>query len=142
MGGQPGAFGANRVLDHLHHQLLAFAHQIGNSQGSVIGGGDVGRTFVQQIFRANVRDMQERRPLQANVHKCGFHAGQYPADLTLVNIADQAAFAGPFNENFLEDAVLHHRDPGFTRSDIDQNFVAGAAFGACAHTVGFRSESG
>jgi hypothetical protein len=79
--------------------------------------------------------MQKCGPLQADVYKRRFHAGQHSAGPAFVDVANQTALTGALNQNFLQDAILDHGDPGFAGRDVNQDFVARAAFGTCGHTV-------
>ena len=145
MGGQPRALGADGILDHLHHPFLPFAHQVGDGQRPLAGGrrrAGFSRAFLGQAFGADIGHVQERGPFQADVHECRFHAGQYPADPALVDVADQTAPASALDQDFLENAEFDHGDPGFAGGNVNQDFVAGAAFGACGHTVLSRSGRG
>jgi hypothetical protein len=57
----------------------------------------------------DVRGVQERRALHADLDEGRLHAGQHPRHPALVDIADQAAPAGAFEKHFLQHAVLDHR---------------------------------
>ena len=135
MRGQARPFGADGVLDHLHHQVLTFVDQVGHGEAEPFAVAIGGRAVVLQDLGANVGDVQEGGPFQADIHEGCFHARQHPTDPALVDIADQAALADSLDQNFLQHAILDHGDPGFAGGDVDQNFVASAAFGTCGHTV-------
>ena len=128
------ALGADRVLDHLNHHFLALTHQVGNGERRAVAAG---RRLAREghRFGTNIGNMQKRGALQADVHERRFHAGQYPGDPALVDVAHQAPLARPFDQNLLQNAVFDHGDPGFAGRDVDQDFVTGAAFGACRHGI-------
>ncbi len=132
VSGEPRPLGADGVFDHLHHDLLVLSHQVGNGRGPLTGLGD---TVLPQDFEPDIRHMQESGSIQADIHEGGFHTGQDARDTTFINIAHQAALTGPLNQNFLQNAVFDHSHPRLARRGIDQNFVAGAAFGARAHAI-------
>ncbi len=66
--------------------------------------------------------MDERGPLQADVDERRLHAGQYPDDLALVDIADDAPALCALDVDFLQDTVFDHRHPRFHGGDVHQNF--------------------
>ena len=95
--GQPRPFGADGVLDDLHHPLLTFAHQFGDGRRPfAVGTVDAVRGFGEG-FGPDVRHVQKGGPVQSDIHERRFHAGQDPRDATLVDVADQAAPAGPLD---------------------------------------------
>ena len=98
MGGQPSALGADGILDDLDHKFLTLAHQIGDGQRPLAISQ---KTIFRLGFGANVGYMQERSPFQSDIHERRFHAWQHSTDSALVNIADQAALAGPLDQDFL-----------------------------------------
>ena len=72
--------------------------------------------------------MDKRRPFQADIHECCFHARQHPHHLTFIDIANDAFAAGPLDIGFLQHAVFNQCHPGFHRGYVDQNFFAHAWF--------------
>ena len=70
--------------------------------------------------------MNESRPFQADVHERGFHAGQHPNDLALVDVADNPLATGALDIGFLQHAVFNEGDPGFHRSHVDQDLFTHA----------------
>ena len=120
MGGETCALGAERVLDHLHQQLLALVQQAGN--GFRLAGVAVGQFLA--LDHGHVGGMQERRAIHADIDEGGFHPGQHPADAPLVDVADDAALARAFDPQLLEHPVLHHGTAHFLWRHVDQNFSA------------------
>ena len=59
--------------------------------------------------------VQERCFIQANINKCRLHARQHTRYFTQVNIAHKATLKRPFNQQFLQRAMLHHGHTGFLR---------------------------
>ena len=68
-------------------------------------GGDVRGTH-------DVRGVQERRALQADVDERRLHARHHPLHAALVDVADVAAARGAFDVHFLQHAVLDQRPRG------------------------------
>ncbi len=66
--------------------------------------------------------MQEGGPVQADVHERGLHAWQHSGHSPLVEIAHEAAPAGAFDVDLLEDVAFHDRCAGFAGSYVDENF--------------------
>ena len=110
LGGQPRTLAADRLLDDLHHQGLAFEQHLLDRFGCL----DVVAVFPY------IRHMQKSRAFQADVYESGLHAGQHAFDLAEINVADDAATAAALDVQVLHHAELHHRDAGFLRGDIDQ----------------------
>src|SRR5690606_15745657 len=86
--GQPRALGAQRILDHLDQQRLAFEQQLLDRQ----------RVSVARTARLpQVGHVQEGRTLEADVDEGRLHAGQYTGDAAQADVADQPPSAGPFD---------------------------------------------
>ncbi len=120
---QARAFAADRVLDHLHDDLLALVHQFGDRRrrrGTVFTG------LAEQCWDGanDVGRMQECRALQADLDERRLHSRHDPADPALVDVADVTSPQRAFDMHFLQHAVLDDRDAGLARRDIDQNFFA------------------
>ena len=112
--GQPRPLRAQRVFDDLHHQILALVE----SQLDLLVAG------AAEVAGVEVRHMQKRRALQADVHERRLHARQHPRHAALVNVADQPALAHPLDQNLLQHPVLDDGDAGLRRRHIDQDLVA------------------
>ena len=114
LGGQPRTLAADRFLDDLHHQGLAFKQHLLDRFGCL----DVVAVFPY------IRHMQKGRALQADIYERGLHPGQHAFDLAEVNVADDAATAAALDVQILHHAELHHRNAGFLRGDVDQYLFA------------------
>ena len=127
LGRQPGAFGADRILDHLHQQRLAFVQDAFDRLAVVA-------VAVLPVL-PDVGDMQERRAFEADLDERGLHAWQNPCNAAEVDVADEAPRAGALHVQFLHDGLLEHRDASLLRRDIDEDFVAHRQWrqGARAH---------
>ena len=115
-GGQPGALGANGVLDHLYDQFLPVAQD--PLDLVVLGLFAFGGT--------QIGDVQEGGAFKTDVDESRLHAGQDAANLALVDIADQPPAPGALDQHFLQYAVLDDRHPGLRGRDVDQDFVTHA----------------
>ena len=119
MGGKPRPFRAQGVLEHLDQDFLTLVNQVADVGGPGRGG------FALGVGGADdVRGVQKGGAGQADVDKGGLHAGQYPRDPALVEIAHQAPAVGALDHYFLERAVFQQGHPGFTGRDVDQYFLA------------------
>ena len=116
--GQTGTLAAQRILEHLDENALAFVQQAGNQRQRAIG---------RLIQAHHVGGVQEARAFQTNIHEGGLHAGQHALHLAHVEIADQAVAQGALDVGLLHDAALHQRDAGFLRRNIDQDLGTHAA---------------
>jgi hypothetical protein len=113
---QPRALGADRVLDHLHHQRLALEHlPFDRHRGRAVDAAAVGRM--------QVGHMQERGPFEADIDECALHAGQHPRHLAEVDVADQAALERTLDVQLLHRAVLDDGHARLLRCPVDQDVV-------------------
>jgi hypothetical protein len=118
--GQARALGADRILDHLHHDLPGHRAPVPRSAASATGGC---RLLAFARFRRRARrcrGMQEGGALQADVHERGLHARHHPQHAALVDVADVAAPRSAFDVHLLQHAVLDHGHAGLARGDIDE----------------------
>ena len=112
---QPRALGADRILDHLHEQRLAFVQDL-------LDRPVLAAVAVLPVL-PDVGDVQERRALEADLDERALHAGQHARDAAEVDVADEAARARALDVQLLHDALLEHRDARFLRRDVDEDFV-------------------
>ncbi len=112
LSGKPRALGADRILDDLHQQLLAVVQDAFDRLGLVL----------VLAVAPDVGDVQERRAVQPDLDEGRLHSRQHPAYFAEVDVADQAAAADALDVQFLDHALLHHRNPRFLRRDVDQDF--------------------
>ncbi|CAI2018248.1 Uncharacterised protein [Serratia ficaria] len=117
VGGQARALGAERILHHLHHQVLPLAHQFGDVAHVEVLLLIAGHAFG---MRHDVGGMQEGGLVQADIDERRLHARQDAADAPLVYIADDAAFGFAFDMDLLQDAAVDIGNPRFRRCDINQ----------------------
>ena len=122
LGGQACALGANRVLDDLHHQGLAFKHLFFNGHGRH-RGACLGVGMPRIDAGHQVRHMQEGGALQADVNERRLHARQHARHAAQVDIAHQAALERSLDVQLLNCTVLHHGHTGFLGRPIDQNVL-------------------
>ena len=61
---------------------------------------------------ADIRDVDVRRLLQADVEEGGLHAGEYAFDPALVDVAGNAALALAFDVKLGKEPTFHQRDAG------------------------------
>jgi hypothetical protein len=73
--------------------------------------------------RGEVRDVQEARLLEPDIHECRLHPGQHARDLALVKIADEPLALLAFEMELGKNAVFEHRHPHFERRCIDYDFA-------------------
>ena len=124
LGRQARALGADRVLDHLHQQRLAFGEDFFDRLLRRLS-----RLAVAVAARAllpDVGDVEEGRALQADLDERRLHAREHARHLAHVDIAHQPAARRALDVQFLRDAALHHGDPRFLRRDVDQDFFVHA----------------
>ncbi len=137
MRGQARTLAADRILDHLHDDALAFVHQLGNRRVRrrtvAIGRHDgIGIAVLGSERRRrahDIRGVQKGRPAQAYLHECRLHARHHALHAAAINVANVAALAGALDVHLLQHAVLDHAHAGFARGDIDQDFLAHAGAG-------------
>ncbi len=110
-GGQARALAAERVLEDLHQDFLAFVQQaLHRRQRRRVGLGV-----------EHVGDVQESGALQADIDERRLHAGQHALDHALVNIADQAMPGGALHIDLLRRAAFDQGHARFLGADVDQD---------------------
>jgi hypothetical protein len=122
LGRQARALGADRVLDHLHHQRLAFEHLLFDRHLGQAVAHEPGRLALG-LAVPDVGHVQERGALQADVDEGRLHAGQHARHLAQVHVADQSALERAFDVQLLHRAVLDDRHPRFLRRPVDQDVL-------------------
>ena len=126
--GQARALAADRILDHLDHDLLPVAQQLDDGRG-----GDRLRRGVlclAGIHRRRPHDVvgvQERGPLQPQFDEGRLHPGHNPLHAPLVDVADHPAPPAALDVQLLQHAVLDHRHAGLARGDVDQDLLGHGA---------------
>ena len=74
--------------------------------------------------------MQKRVFLEADVHERGLESVFEVAHLALEDAADEAFLGRALDVEFLQLAVLGHRDAGFERLGVDDDFLVDFLFRA------------
>jgi hypothetical protein len=119
VGREPRAFGSERIFHHLHEDLVA----LGNQCADVLAAGRLD-THARVARVEDVRGMQERRALHADVDERRLHPRQDARDPSFVDVADEPAAIGALDEHFLQHAALDHGGARLVRARVDQNFSA------------------
>ncbi len=111
-----GALGADRVLDHLHEQRLPLVQDL-------LDRTRVAAAVPVLPMLPDVGDVQERRPLEADLDERALHPGEHSRDTAETDVADETPRARALDVEFLHDALLEHRDAGFLRGYVDKDFM-------------------
>ena len=130
--GKPRALFADGVLHHLHDDLFALAHAIGDFRGTlvIVEAGQIREA-------AGFARAQKSGAIQADIDECGLHAGQNALHAPENDVADEAMAAAAalflqravieadraFEEKLLELSFLDNSDTNFPRPAIDQDFL-------------------
>ena len=124
VSGQTGTLGADRFLDHLNHDFLAFLQNFVNRDF-------LGRTalvIVVAIFATEkfvsvhgVFLMQKACLFKANINERSLECRKHLLDHALVNIAQNSIRRNAFDDKFNEFAVFHDGDALFVRRFANQN---------------------
>ena len=122
MGRQAGTLSSDRILDDLHRQRLSLSHCSSDFRQLTAG---------IRFQRGDIRGVDKSRFFQTDIDESGLHAGQYPHDLSLVDIADNTAAAAALYMHFLQATVLDHRYPDFLGRHIDQQLFTHCIFPFC-----------
>ena len=91
VGAQPHALAVQRILRHLHQQLLLFVQHLADVQGGA---------FRARAASRHVALVQEARPRQADVHERRLNARHYAAHPAPIEIADQTGGVGALHMQF------------------------------------------
>jgi hypothetical protein len=103
------------ILDDLHEDRLALVQDALDRA--------LGAAVAVLAVLPDVGDVQERRALEADLDEGALHAGQHARDAPEVDVADQTPRAGALDVQLLHDALLEHRDAGFLRGYVDEDFM-------------------
>ena len=114
---QPRTLGTDRILDHLHHDVLTLGQQTLDRFGF--------DAFL--ALPPEIGNVQKRRPRPADINERRLHARQHAHHAPHINVADPAARRGALDLHLLHNALLYDSDPRFLRRDVDQNFFAHGA---------------
>ena len=114
---QARTLAADRILDDLHQQRLAFVNQALDRQ----------RLFRRDLAKLpDIGHMQKRRALKPDVDKRRLHSGQHAHDFSQVDVADDATRRAALDVQLLDDAGEQNGNSRFLRGDVDQNVFHGA----------------
>jgi hypothetical protein len=72
----------------------------------------------------NVRGVQERGALEAELHECRLHAGQHTRHFALVDVADEPDAARALDLHLLQHAAVDERGAHLARRRVDEDFAA------------------
>ena len=122
---QPRAFGAHRILEHLHHQRLPFeklsfdglSRRQNRSSGQRTGHRRSCVVFCMAAVdsRNQIGHVQEGRTIKPDVDECRLHARQHAHHFAEINVADQATLQRAFYLQFLHGTMFHHSHARFLR---------------------------
>ena len=115
------ALGADRILEHLHQQLVAFADQTLYVRLTPVADDLAVYGFLVYRIPVDVARVQKRRALQTDLEERGLHPGQHPRYLGFVDVADQTSASRPLDKNLLQHAVLHQSSSYLPRRNVDQD---------------------
>ncbi len=132
--GQPRALGAERLLDDLDQDLLAFLQQVLDLRllrarpRDVPAGGLVvvvaGLELLELLERVDdLGDVEKAVALEADVDEGGLHAGQDFRDPALVDVADDAALPLAFDEDFGDEIVFENGHHGLVAIRGDDHLL-------------------
>jgi hypothetical protein len=107
---QARALGPDRVLHHLDEDRFAL-------------GQDLLDRLARLAVVPDVRHVQEGGARQPDLEERRLHAGQHARHAAHVDVADQAAARAALDEELLHHPGAGHRDPGFLRRDVDEDFL-------------------
>lgn len=139
--GKPRTLGADRILDHLHHQRLAFEHDLLDGRMRRIR-----MRFASNTRMPDIRYVQERCALEPDIDKRRLHARQHAHDLAEIHISYPSARQRALDVKLLHRALLNEGNAGFLRCDVDQDFFVHGRFRSRraprAGVLLFRKEAG
>ena len=113
--GQPRALGADRVLEHLHDDVLALAENALDRPHFLAAAVP---------FFPDVGDVEEGGAFEADIDEGRLHARQDAGDAAEIDVADDAAAVGALDVQFLHHALLHQGDPRLLRGKVDQELIS------------------
>jgi hypothetical protein len=135
VGGDPGPLGADRVLRHLHHDLLALGEQgvdlrLGAATVATVSPAAARPRLLLGVQLGErvglieiVAHVQEGGLLQTDVHEGRLHARQHPVHPPQGDRARDAAVGLAFDVELREVSLLENRHAGLTRIGVDENLV-------------------
>ena len=121
--GQARALAADRVLDDLHHECLAFEDLLFNRHQRLGLAANRHGRLAGFVALPDVGHVQKCGAFKPDVDECGLHARKHPRDFAKVDIANQPALQRALDMQFLHRAVLHDGYARFLRGPIDENVL-------------------
>ena len=127
--GHPRALSADRSLDDLDHELLAFLQELLDGFRRVtLGLRDLDGLVLQlqeRLVRADpageLGDVNERRLVLPDVDEGGLQAGQDLDDFALIDVADVVPVLDPIDVEVRQDLSVEDYHAGFLPRDIDDD---------------------
>ena len=132
LGAQAGALGADRVLEHLHHDGLALEDLLFDGQRRLMATAIL--AMAAGDAAEQVAHMQKAGALEPDVDESRLHTGQHSGHLAQINVADQAPLQRPLDMQFLHGALLDHGHAGLLRSPVDQYVLRHGWIGELGNT--------
>jgi hypothetical protein len=131
VGGDACALGADRVLRHLHHDLLALPQQgLDLGRLAAVAPAAAGARLLLGVqlrqaggFAQVVTGIQKGGLLQTDVDERRLHARQHARDAAERDHAGHAAIASSFDVELGETSLLDHRHTGLAGAGVDQDLV-------------------
>jgi hypothetical protein len=122
---EPRALRLQRVLDDLHHDLLAGLEQVGDLRPALPAAAAPRRLDARQH---DLVDVQEAVLVEADVDEGGLQPGQDVVDLALVDVADDGAAAAALEVQLGHAGLLaphrfQQRDTGLSAVDADEHLL-------------------
>src|SRR5690606_25764030 len=114
--GQACALCAERILDDLDEQRLAFEQEFFDRYGD----GRLAQAAGLAVF-AQVGDVDECGALEADIDECALHAGQYADHFPQIQIPHVATLDAALDMQFLNRAVGGDGNAGFEWCDVDED---------------------
>ena len=132
-----GALGAERLLRDLNDDLLAFVQQTLNgalrqvdpriAQGRRAGRGGVAGGMRARRRIRHVGHVEERCPLEPDVHEGRLHARQDPDHAALVDVADEALVLAALDVDLGHLPVLEEGDAHLVGRTVDNERIGHGA---------------
>jgi hypothetical protein len=114
LGREPRALRLHRVLDRLHHDLLAAGDQVGDL---------LAVPLALELGHDDLVDVQEAVLLEADLDERGLHARQHVVDGAEVDVPGDRAALGPLEIDLGDAVVLEDRDALLADVDGDQQLA-------------------
>ena len=117
LGREPRALRLHRILDRLHHDLLAAGDQVGDLLAVV--------PLALELGHDDLVDVEEAVLLEADLDERGLHAREDVVDRPEVDVAGDRAALRPLEVDLGDAVVLEDRDALLADVDGDQQLALG-----------------